>query len=293
MKKILAIIISLVLVFSCMTVSATAFEVSEASSTTSPFSNGASFLINVIETLWTQINSFLQDVTRYIKDIIGSSSKPIEPEEPIIEPEEPDVEPDVPTIEPDITPLPELIAKSDSVVIDRQGKTVNDYTPDCEWYVYGFEEYLTEDMLLDKYIDVEGDGRIEIIPVDVNFGPYRGTGTIINIYDRHETLDDTTDDTLVESFRIIIFGDINGDTIIRAVDSTLVDREVAGYTNWSKRFNEDNASNPEYVGYYVMATDLDKDGLITSVDASNIDHKILSLAEIDQTTGTIKPYPVR
>ena len=173
-----------------------------------------------------------------------------------------------------------LIPKNDTctTVIDRNGGTVDDYTDDSEWYVYGLEEYLTENMLLDEYIDVQGDGRIEIIPVDVNFGPYRGTGTIINVYDRNGTVE-TTDDRFVESFRVIIFGDLNGDAIIRSVDSTIVDKEVSGLTSWHLDYSN------EYCAYMVKAADVSKDTFITSVDATLIDRKVIGIATIDQVTG--------
>ena len=175
-----------------------------------------------------------------------------------------------------------LIPKNDTctTVIDRNGGTVDDYTDDSEWYVYGLEEYLTEDMLLNEYIDVQGDGRIEIIPVDVNFGPYRGTGTIINVYDRNGTAE-KTDDRFVESFRVIIFGDLNGDAAIKAVDSTIVDNEVLGVTSWHLEHSK------QYCAYMVKAADVSKDSSITAVDATLIDRKVLGIATatIDQVTG--------
>ncbi|MGN0572664.1 MAG: InlB B-repeat-containing protein, partial [Acutalibacteraceae bacterium] len=177
----------------------------------------------------------------------------------------------------------QLIARDGSTtVIDRNGGTVNDYTADSEWYVYGLEEYLTEDALLNRFVDVQGDGRIEVIPVDTNFGPYRGTGTIINVYDRMGSVDNTADDVLVESFRVVIFGDLNGDAVIKAVDSTIVDDEVYGFTSWS-----DDTSN-NYCGYMMIAADLDKNGIISSTDASNIDSKVAGVTTVDQVTGTIK-----
>ena len=177
----------------------------------------------------------------------------------------------------------QLIARDGSTtVIDRKGGTVNDYTADSEWYVYGLEEYLTEDALLNRFVDVQGDGRIEVIPVDVNFGPYRGTGTKINVYDRMGSVDNTADDVLAESFRVVIFGDVNGDAIIRSVDSTIVDDEVYGFTSWS------DETIPDYCDYMLFAADLDKNGIISSNDAANIRCYVSGVVEIDQVTGTIK-----
>lgn len=191
-----------------------------------------------------------------------------------------------------------LVAKSGSTaVLDRGGQSAGDYTADSEWYIYGLEKFLTDTVLLDKYIDIEGDGHIEIkyIYFDDNNNQcysnnrddaffktstgivYVGTGTIVNVYN--------ADNTLAESFKVIIFGDINGDSGIHAVDSTLVDREVAGYTNWSKPFDTNNNPNPEYNACYVMAADLDNDKTITKEDATSLSHCVSGVGSINQVTG--------
>ena len=108
------------------------------------------------------------------------------------------------------------------------------------------------------------------------------TGTIINVYDRMGSVDNTADDVLAESFRVVIFGDVNGDAIIRSVDSTIVDDEVYGFTSWSDEMSAD------YCGYMLFAADLDKNGIISSTDAANIDSKVAGVTTIDQVTGTIK-----
>ena len=177
-----------------------------------------------------------------------------------------------------------LIAREGSTtVIDRKDETSENYSNDSGC-VYGLEEYLTEDALLNRFVDVQGDGRIEVIPVDVNFGPYRGTGTIIKVYDRMGSVDNTADDVLAETFTVVIFGDLNGDATIRAVDSTIVNNEVFEIrdSGWS------DEANDNYCEYMLMAADLDKNGVISSTDASNIDSKVLGVTTIDQVTGTIK-----
>ena len=44
----------------------------------------------------------------------------------------------------------------------------------------------------------------------------------------------------------------------------------------------------DYCGYMLFAADLDKNGIISSTDAANIDSKVAGVTTIDQVTGTIK-----
>ncbi len=165
-------------------------------------------------------------------------------------------------------------------VIDRKGDRVSDYTANSEWIVYGLEEYLTEEYLL-QYITVQGDGYLEIIPVDVNFGPYRGTGTTINVYKN-------SDNSLVESLKIVIFGDLNGDAVAKAVDATILDREVAGLSSWS------NKESSEYNYARVAACDLDRDGKIGTLEdtvmSSAIDKAVAGVVRINQVTGALEKW---
>ncbi len=181
-----------------------------------------------------------------------------------------------------------LIPENDTctTVIDRAGGDVDDYTADSKWYVYGLEEYIDEQILNDDYIDVQGDGRIEIKYVDDGMGgtwaPNTGTGTVINVYDRMGT-DATDDDILVESFWIIIFGDLNGDAYIEAIDSTYVFDETIGLTHWSN----ENIPN-DYIHYMVMAADITGDGMIDATDGSIIADETIGILGIDQVTGREK-----
>jgi len=173
-----------------------------------------------------------------------------------------------------------LIPKNDTctTVIDRAGGTVDDYTADSEWYVYGLKEYIKYDELLKNYIDVTGDGRIEIVYVNDVVKPYTGTGTVINVYDRMGT-EETSDDILVESFHIIIFGDINGDAVIQALDSAYVFDESASHTNWSWVWS------PEYTHYLKKAADINEDGVITAMDGTYISDHSIGFSRIDQVNN--------
>lgn len=174
-----------------------------------------------------------------------------------------------------------LIPKNDTctTVIDRNGLTVDDYVDgESIWYVYGLQEILLEDTLLDEYIDVQGDGRIEIVYKVMDngktFAPFTGTGTTINVYDN-------VTDELVESFTIIIYGDLNGDSFIQAIDASIAEDETLGITSWSLDYFPD-----EYVHYMLKAGDIGgADGYITAKDAVIIEDTALTIYVIDQVTG--------
>lgn len=169
-----------------------------------------------------------------------------------------------------------LIPKNDTctTVIDRAGLTVDDYTADSEWYVYGLEEILSLNLLLNEYIDVQGDGKIVVTKIKDN-SKYYGTGSIIDVYDN-------VTGELVESFRIIIFGDIDGDSYANGVDLSILSEEVLSLTYWSI----DGAD--EYCAYKVKAADLRPDGVIDVQDKALHNKHVLSLGYINQETGLVE-----
>lgn len=169
-----------------------------------------------------------------------------------------------------------LIPKNDTctTVIDRAGLTVDDYTADSEWYVYGLREILSQKTLLGEYIDVQGDGRIVITKINNNSN-YYGTGSIIDVYDN-------VTGELVESFRIIVFGDINGDSYANGVDLSILSEEALSLTEWSIEGTED------YRAYKVKAANLRPDIVIDGQDKALLNQHVLSLGEINQVTGLVE-----
>ena len=153
-------------------------------------------------------------------------------------------------------------------------------TPDSfdEYYIYGLRFKLKDTVLLSNYITVLGDGRIEVLHVSPLYKPYTGTGTQINVYDRCGT-ESTDDDVLVETFYIVIFGDINGDSAANSADSSIIYDEALGITSWSSK------RSSTYKGYKVMAADVNNDTKVISVDASLVEDYALGLGKIDQVTG--------
>ncbi len=167
-----------------------------------------------------------------------------------------------------------------TTVIDRAGGTVDDYATSTEpWYVYG----LTDRMLvettfavkrLDTYIDVSGDGYYEVVDFKAKDGSV-GTGTVINVYDN-------VTGELVESFWIIIYGDLNGDGAIQNLDYSIAQAEVAGDTSWSYTFDADN-----YCHYKAKAANINGDGYFSITDADYIGRYVLGTARINQATGCV------
>ena len=169
-----------------------------------------------------------------------------------------------------------LIPKNDTctTVIDRDGKTVDDYTADSTWYVYGLDEILPKQYLLNTYIDVQGDGTLVITKINDNSN-YYGTGSIIDVYDN-------VTGELVESFRIIVFGDINGDSYANGIDLSIMSEEALGLTGWSIKGID------EYCAYKVKAADLAPlYGQIDGQDKALLNQHVLSLGEINQVTGRV------
>ncbi len=169
-----------------------------------------------------------------------------------------------------------LIPKNDTctTVIDRAGLTVDDYTEESTWYVYGLEELLPLRILLADYIDVQGDGKIVVTKIKDN-SSYYGTGSIIDVYDN-------VTGELVESFRIIIFGDLDGDSVANGVDLSIMSEEVLGTTCWSIDGLE------EYVHYLVKAADLRKDGIVDGLDKTLLNEHVLGVGYINQETAIVE-----
>ena len=165
-----------------------------------------------------------------------------------------------------------------TTVIDRAGGTVDDYdAATSTWYVYGLTDRMTinapiDEKRLDTYVDVSGDGYYEVVDYRVREGSV-GTGTVINVYDN-------VTGELVESFWIIIYGDLNGDGVISNTDFTIAQYEAAGDTDWSYTFSDN------YCHYMLKAANIAGDPLFSITDAYSIHYNVLGTVEIDQVTGT-------
>lgn len=146
---------------------------------------------------------------------------------------------------------------------------VDDYTETSEWFVYGLKEKLTEEKLLEQFIDVQGDGYIV---VKLSSAKFAGTGSVIEVYDY-------VTGQLVEKFWVVIFGDIDGNGAVRAVDVSMCEDETIGLTSWSRK------SSDSFVSYMFKAADVDGNGRIKTADGSIINDHTLGAHAIDQVTG--------
>ncbi len=178
-----------------------------------------------------------------------------------------------------------LIPKNDTCTtkIDRAGGTVDDYVEgESVWYVYGLKTKLKESVLLSEYIDVQGDGRIEIEyrkkDDGSTFAPYTGTGTVINVYDN-------VSGELVESFYIVIFGDLDGDSYIKSGDAAIADAEALMANGLDNLWSIEGLAG--YKPYMLKAANLDDDQIITSTDTALIKNSALGISTIDQTAAAV------
>ena len=159
-----------------------------------------------------------------------------------------------------------LIPKAGSTtVIDRDNMVI-----------YGLQERMS-DATYNTYLDVEGDGHFTVTATANGFG----TGTVIELYDN-------VTGQLLETYYVVIFGDLNGDSRVNATDVSLANDEVLSVTGWSLKQVYSNGvlvDNPDYKVYMTMAADLNGDGRIDSIDTSIISNRALALTYIDQVTG--------
>ena len=180
---------------------------------------------------------------------------------------------DFPTVIPDddvtITAtyrvLPKLIARNtETTTVDR-----------TDYIVYGFADadgdvYVTLDKLMNVFLDVEGDGYMVITPVDTynNNGLY-GTGSIVTVYDNY-------DNSVVETFTVVVFGDVNGDGRVTTADVSAIRAEFAGNTGWS------DETDPEYNKYKALAADANHNGGIDNGDISTVRSHVAYVTTINQ-----------
>ena len=120
-------------------------------------------------------------------------------------------------------------------------------------YIYGVEPEYAEDIY--SIFEVIGDGELEIVANEA--GSEAGTGTIVNVLD--------TDGNAVESYVLVIFGDVNGDGAIDAVDAG----DIEFHDAWMYEMSS-NGMRMEYA-YQVFAGDVNCDYSLDAVDAGDIE----------------------
>ncbi len=147
--------------------------------------------------------------------------------------------------------------------IDRTNKVIT-----------GLEERIKEADYFNKFLAVEGDGHFTVEPANGKTGFY-GTGAVVKLYDN-------VTGELLETYHVVIYGDVNGDSSVNAADVSAVDDEIFWVTTWSK------AGSADYAYYKVIAADLDKDGDVDGNDLTSIKNYTVGVVSIDQTTGNVE-----
>ncbi len=126
-------------------------------------------------------------------------------------------------------------------------------------YIYGLANGINS---LNGYIDTANGYDLSFIPTPNGFG----TGSIANI---------RKNGGIVESYKIIIFGDVNGDSSIDSIDAG----NIVDYENYIVSWN------PITDAALFKAGDLNGDGSIDSIDAGIAVDAENYLVTIEQTTG--------
>ena len=180
------------------------------------------------------------------------------------------------TITAEFARVPVTLVLNSTAVVEKVEEPTDTFTG----YIYGVESKLKKDQLIAEYLGVEGDGTLLVTPF--KFG-ICGTGTKVELYDNVEEM-------VIETYYIVIFGDINGDSKVDSVDLGMVEDEALGLTYWSAE------DDPDFEPWKVKAADIsgsiagsDKvgDGLVSAGDISEIRNIVLKISEVDQTTGIV------
>lgn len=127
-------------------------------------------------------------------------------------------------------------------------------------FIYGLDLMITESALLNDYLRVSGDGHLEL---DTNSG-YIGTGAKVRV------VDDTGES--VQTYTLILFGDIDGDGMISNQDIVAMKNRNAQIVPYSM----DEAS--------AFACDLFEDNVISNQDLSILKGLVAGTITLNQAT---------
>ena len=145
-----------------------------------------------------------------------------------------------------------VIAIFSGAVIDNQTHQITGLIADCTAAV--FEQ---------NYVTVSGGSFEYEYPTSKQV---MGTGTKVKVYD--------VDNQLIDTYTIVIFGDVDGDGWYNGMDAFIVSLVTAGLL-----------SEDDLVEAAKLAADCDHDGTIDNDDFDLLERAGLLLAEVDQTSA--------
>ena len=134
-------------------------------------------------------------------------------------------------------------------------------------YIFGLKFGLTKTEFENNYVVINGDASLVYTPTNYVLG----TGTKV------ELVDNTTNEVL-ESYNILIFGDVNGDGNADSSDSGIIIDMENFLISW----------DPVDDAALFAAGDLNGDGVSDSIDSSIITDAENFLYTINQVTGLVQ-----
>lgn len=151
----------------------------------------------------------------------------------------------------------EIVEGDLQLVIPEKATTVIDKE---NGIIYGLKELITEEELFGTYLEVIGNGHLEC-----EYTAYIGTGAVVKL------IDDATGE-VVETYTIVIFGDLNGDGTVNNQDVIIAKNMNAGTVEF------------DMTSAVAFALDLYEDGLINNTDIAIIKGMQSGKIILDQAT---------
>lgn len=133
-------------------------------------------------------------------------------------------------------------------------------------FIYGLEAGISKEMFESSYISINGNGSLVYTPASGSFG----TGTKV------ELIENGTG-AVIQTYIIVIFGDVNGDGNINNIDAGIL-INVENYVSTWDQVND---------AAYIAAGDVNNDGNVTGVDAGIVMDVENYMRSIDQVTGSV------
>lgn len=127
-------------------------------------------------------------------------------------------------------------------------------------FVYGFDTGMASSADIRKKVTASGGGSLRITPTEYGVG----TGTKIDV---------VVDETVVKTYYAVIFGDVNGDSVIDNIDAG----NALAYVSLAGSFDDPAM---------IFAADVTGDGVVDNIDSG----KILAVVSLADSLNQVKPY---